>query len=154
RGDLARDAQHRADRQTRLAALQRALRHAGPQRLALEKLHDDALLALGGLGEVEDLHQPRMTDHADDARLVDEASDELGLVRQVRMQHLDRRPLPDLGVYGLEDRSHPTFPKLADDMVLAQILAQDGRARGARRWRRDRETAFLGTYLFGSVHVR
>ena len=70
------------------------------------------------------LHQSRVPDHADHARFVDETPDELGLMRQVRVQDLDGRPLPDFRVNRLEDRSHPAFAELADDVVVSPTTLQ------------------------------
>ena len=119
RGDLAGDLQHLDDTHARRSARRRVailVTHAleaMPQRLAFEKLHDDAQRALGGAGVVVDFHQTGVANHADQPRLVDEALHELGLFRQVRVQDLDGGALSNVVVHRLEDRAHAAFAELA-----------------------------------------
>ena len=78
RGDARRD---------RNLPLLRRLHQLG-ERLAGDVLHDDEDLALGR-DDVERGHDVRVTDAPAEARLVEEHRDELGILRELRMQALD-----------------------------------------------------------------
>jgi hypothetical protein len=92
--------------------------------------------------------------HADEPCLVDEALDELGLLRQVRVQDLDRGALSDLDVFGLEDHAHAALAELAQDAVLADLAADECCVLEMRDVRGgDRKAAGVRIYLLWSVHA-
>ena len=68
------------------------------QRPALEELHDEEAGAVLGGVEVEDLEDVVVPDHVDRARFVEEAVDDLLLVRVLRVEELDRHLAADDGV--------------------------------------------------------
>ena len=56
------------------------------ERLALEELHHDVRVTVGGAIDVDDLHDVRAPDLGDDPRLLQEALDEPGAASELRVQ--------------------------------------------------------------------
>ena len=95
------------------------------QRLPLEELHHDVRVTVGRAIDVDDLHDVGAADLGRDARLLQEALDEPGAARELRVQHLDGDAGPQDGVQRLVDRAHPAVPEDADEPVLAVDDAAD-----------------------------
>ena len=59
---------------------------------AVQVLHDEVVAVVLGDVEVEDLEDVVVADDVDRARLVEEAIDDFFVVRELRVQELDRHP--------------------------------------------------------------
>src|SRR2546422_9528972 len=76
------------------------------QRAAVQELHHEVLPVTLGDVQVEDLEDVVVPDDVDRARLVEEAIDDLLVVRKLRVQELDRHPRSDPGVHAHVDAPH------------------------------------------------
>ena len=140
--DLRRVLARGRDRQPPLA-----LEHAR-QRLALEELHHDVRVALRRAVDVGDLHHVRAADLRGDARLLEEALDEAGAPRELRVEHLDGDARAEHRVRRLVDRAHPAVAEQADEAVLAVDDGSDvdhGRGPGGQRSTRRRASVTFAT---------
>ena len=73
--------------------------------------------------EVEDLHDVRVAQLGDGGGFLLEAGDELGIARQVRVDHLDRHDALQVGVVGFVDGRHTALPEqLVDAVAPAERL--------------------------------
>ena len=73
--------------------------------------------------EIEDLDDMRVAQLGDGGGFFFEAGEELGIARQVRVDHLDRHDAFQVGVVGLVNRRHATLPEqLVDAVAPAQGL--------------------------------
>src|SRR5450755_4287533 len=99
--DLASKVRELADREPALA------RDAATERFALETLHHQIRLALVKT-DVEDLRDPGVLDAADDARLVEQPVDVVGVLRDLREEHLDGYTRLNPDVLGDIHLAHPT----------------------------------------------
>ena len=110
-GDLAGDPQAALDRQRRLAHRQLG------QRLAVEELHHDERAAVVGGAEVRHVDDVLVADGAREARLLQQARDEVALGVELLEQDLDRDALADDGVGRLVDRAHPALADPPDNLI-------------------------------------
>src|SRR6185503_908101 len=109
----------------------------------LEVLHDDVRPAVLVRVDVDHAHDVRALQPGRGARLALEPRDDVSLLRQVAVEHLDRDALIELRVDGLEHRRHPAFADDALDDVLAEGATRlDARRLRLRDHRRVRITAF------------
>ena len=110
------------------------------EALALEHLHHAVHPGpprdRGLLDEVEDLHDVRVVDLVDRARLVEEALDEVGVLRVLGPQHLHRRRPTEAHVPGLEDPAHrplaedplePVLPEHVTRLLPLGLIDQEER---------------------------
>ena len=111
--DLADDAE-------RVLDAERAAAHAGVERLAVEHLHDEVGAAVGVGAEVEDLHDAGVGDRGRGARLVEEAGDDVGAARVLRVEHLDRDP-----AWQQQVRAEPHFAHAAGTDPIDQPVRPD-----------------------------
>ena len=95
--------------------------HALGERLAFEQLHHDVRGRVVVVAEVEDLHDAAIGDGRGRARLVEEALDDLGLLRELWVQRLHRRLAPEQHVLCEEHVAHAALTDGTDDPVLANV---------------------------------
>ncbi len=93
------------------------------QRLALQVLHDEEVIALGRLPEVVDLDDVLVADLGDRTRLLVEARDHFLVAGELAVDDLERDLLADHRVLGEIDRSHAAGPDAIQDPVIADLLA-------------------------------
>ena len=91
--------------------------------MAIEKLHDEVVAAIGQLAEGKDVDDVGVLDAVGRARLLDEAPDQFRLAGAVGGQHLDRHPLADGRLLARVHRAHATLAQLAQHPVLAHASA-------------------------------
>src|SRR5262249_42520682 len=123
---------------------------------SVEILHDDIGRAVGQPSLLMDLDDARVGDAVYSPRLVEEAADDIGLVRKVAMQHLDGDAALDGLVDGFVDSTHPTLANLAKDAVGADLAWSHGghqcitaKRLGASQVLRSKEA-----FLLDSCHAR
>ena len=78
------------------------------------------------LADLEDGHDVRVVDARGEARLVEEHLDELGLLREVRVQPLDRDEALEAGdarEAREEHRRHAAAGELGDELVAVEAFA-------------------------------
>ena len=80
-------------------------------------------LTIGKLTELRDLHDARVVDDVDGARLVEKARYQLGILRQLRAEDLDRDLPLNLRVNRLKDRTHTPAADLANDAIWSDMLS-------------------------------
>ena len=74
------------------------------------------------LVEVVHGHDGGMLQLGDDARFALKAREEVGVLLERRMQHLDRHEAIEAGVIGLEDRRHAAATQLFDDLIWPDVF--------------------------------
>ena len=109
----------RGDRERARRLERRLARDQVRERLALEVLHREVEIAAGRPPEVGHLDDVLMPDAVDGRRLVDEAGDDVGVARVLRVNDLERRLAPDDGMLREKNRTHPAFTELGYDAVVA-----------------------------------
>ena len=114
---LVGDAHRRRERQ-------RPGRDVLGERLALDVLHRDEELAVGGAAEVEERDDVRVAELADGAGFVEEAALGVGVVRELAGQHFERDVAVEQLLAGFVDDPHAAGGDLGDDFVAVG----DGRA--------------------------
>ena len=118
-GDLVED-------EAGLGGGDRAALHPLAKRLALEEVHHEIAAAVGEGSEREDIDDVGVADPVDRPRLLDEALDGRGVVRQLGLEDLDRRALADHRMRRGVDDAHATATELALDDVTADIDSDEG----------------------------
>ena len=103
------------------------------QRLALEQLHREVLPAVGQLSEVEDVDDATVLDLIDRLRLREETLDHAAALHVLAVEHLDRRLLPDDGVYGAVDVAECAGADRVDHFIPADLGAGQQRQLARRR---------------------
>lgn len=86
-----------------------------PEVAALEEVHHDVRQPVRRLARVEDADDVLGSELHRDLRLADEALVDLSLLRQVRMEELDRDLAPELDVLRRHDGAHAAFADHALD---------------------------------------
>ena len=113
------------DDRRRLADVERpGAAQARAQRLAFEQIHQVVVAAVGQRAEVEDVDDVRMADLVDRARLGHEPLDRRGLVRELGLQHLDRRALADQRMRRRVDDAHAAGAEHVLDDIAADVRAR------------------------------
>src|SRR5207237_8684818 len=97
------------------------------QRATVQELHHEVVPVVLGDVQVEDLEDVVVADDVDRPRLVEEAVDDLVVVRELGMQELDRYPRADARVDAHVDGSHPALAEqplhaVAADAATEQIV--------------------------------
>ena len=88
------------------------------KRLAVQILHDDEVVAVGQLTDVEHLQDVVVADAASRLRLALEALHHLFVARVRRVQRLDRHLAIDANVLAQVDGPHTALANHFDDSVL------------------------------------
>lgn len=96
--------------------------HTVPQCTGVEVAHDEVGDA-AALAVIEDRQDVRMFESGDDARLLLKALGELGALRQLPRQDLDRDVAVHGGLVRLIDGCHASLADLADDLVWSEHLS-------------------------------
>ncbi|MFO0744357.1 MAG: hypothetical protein U1F43_01615 [Myxococcota bacterium] len=126
--DLRAEAAGVEQRQRRLAA------EVARERLALEVLHRQEQAPVLRLAELDELHDMRMVEPGDDARLLLEARDLARVARQLRDEDLQRhRPL-DAELGGAIDGAEAASAEQALDAVAGLEDGAEARVVGRRGW--------------------
>lgn len=97
--------------------------HSAAEGFAVEKLHHDVGGPVGLLAEFGDLDNARVIDDVDGPRFVEETLDDLLVYGVLGVQDFDRDATLDLRIDGLENRAHPPFSDLANDVIGADSLS-------------------------------
>src|SRR5262249_29530945 len=106
------------------------------ESLAVQVLHDDVAIAVGGRTEVQDFEDVVVADLAGGLRLALESLDGLRVRSRARVKDLDRDPAADPHVLAFVDGAHAARADEADDAILPiQELAD-----------RDRHPALFSRY--------
>ncbi len=117
------DAEHDRRRQRRLAL---AREHDELREVhAVDVVHDEEV-AFGGAADVERRDDVRVPDSRGEPGLVEEHADELGIVREVLVEHLDRDEPLELAHASRSthvDRAHPPHREETQDLVAADRTA-------------------------------
>src|SRR5262249_34005010 len=85
-----------------------------------EELHDDVGAAVGRLAVIEDADDTGMVELRGGPGLVEEARQQLGILRIFGPEHLHDHAAPQCGVHGLVDHAHRALAELAHDLVVAE----------------------------------
>ncbi len=124
------------------------------QSLADQELHDEVVPVVLGDVEVEDLEDVVVADDVHGPRLVEEALDDLLVVRVLRVEELDRHPRADHRVLGGVDGAHAALAERLGDHVAADGAA-DQLVHLFRRLLRGklgvRRQLFDGLFVLGHV---
>ena len=131
--------ERRADLQEDLLAARPRQQLAGEPRardllvevVALEQLHREEHQAVGRRAEVADVDHVLVADARRGLRLLHEALDEVGLARELAVQHLQRDLLLEHGVGREVDRAHAALAELLDDQVAVGERRADQRIDAA-----------------------
>src|SRR6185503_6070569 len=104
-----------------------AARDAVRQRLALEQLHDQIVVA-----DVVEGADVRMVQRRDRLRLALEARAQIGSMCELRRQDLDGDAAIEPGVAGAVDLAHPARAERPDDLVWTEARSWGELHRAAR----------------------
>jgi hypothetical protein len=98
------------------------------ERLPLEQLHDEKHGPVLGRVVVEDAHGPPVIDLVGDITFTQKAVPQLGVDRNVRVEHLDRYPVP-VAVRAKVHRGHTAGANEPLKAILRIDCASDARSR-------------------------
>ena len=119
----------------RLLEAHRSCLEALRERVALEELHDQVVLAFRD-AEIRDVDDVRVPDVVDRAGLVEEALDHVRDGTDGVAQHLDGGASPDDAVLGVVDGAHAAGAELRHDAPRSEMTALEvGRVPGLHRVR-------------------
>jgi hypothetical protein len=112
------------------AERQRAAIERDPQRLALDQLHHEVWLTVGRDPEIMDLHDVRVVEPGDGARLAAQQLEPRGAGRLVqRVQELDRHLPRQLAI---ERAKHHAHTAAAEHLAQLEAAVSDERRRSLR----------------------
>ena len=100
-----------------------AAANALAEALADQPLHDEERPPVRKAAEAEDIDDVRVADLVDRARFLDEPRDGVVVPRQLGVEHLDGRPLPDDRVDDRVDLPHAAGAEAGLDLVFAHHVA-------------------------------
>ena len=101
------------------------------QGAALDQLHREIRATIGEGAELVDRHDAGMLQLAGDPGLLDEASDEAGVVAVLVEEDLDGDVAADVAVAALEDGAHAAAADLAEELEAGDGFGGRGHLAGA-----------------------
>jgi hypothetical protein len=102
------------------------------QRLALQVLHHEVELALRRVAEVRDVHDVLVPDLIDRLGLGDEPRDDVGILRQLRVDRLHGDLLPDDRVLRQVHHPHAPLSELGGNLVVSDRVPDIDHEAGAK----------------------